>query len=256
MRTWKFIGAISLVVSVLLPNVGLAWGIDGHRAIALIAEAQLSLKAKAEVARLLTLEPGQTMASLSTWADEHRNQATAPWHYMNFPRGTCSYEQERDCPNGKCVVGAIERQIEIINSGGTDEGRLVALKYLIHLVGDVHQPLHAGYLDDKGGNTYQLHAFNHGSNLHALWDTGLIKNLNETPESLAARLARSDWVARADNFDPVIAAEESCRIVGLPGYYPERRIGSEYINRFTPLVEQRLATAGARLAELLNRVFR
>ena len=126
----------------------------------------------------------------------------------------------------------------------------------MHFVADVHQPLHAGYADDRGGNQYQLQAFMRGSNLHALWDSGLIKNLNEEPEALAARLQRSGAADSLAAFDPVIAAQESCKIVGLPDYYPVRRVGLDYIKRFTPVAEQRLASAGARLAELLNRTFR
>ena len=153
------------------------WGSQGHQAIAGIAQANLTPKARSEINRLLALEPGVTMVSISTWADEHRSPATGAWHYVNFPRDTCTYNAERDCPNEKCVVGAIAKQASILEFDISDEKRLTALKYLIHFVGDVYQPLHAGYMDDKGGNTYQLQADMRGSNLHALWDTGLIRNL-------------------------------------------------------------------------------
>ncbi len=79
------------------------------------------------------------MVSVSTWADEHRSPATAAWHYINFPRGDCQYEQERDCPDGKCVVDAIRKQTSILQFDVNDEKRLIALKYLVHLVGNVHQ---------------------------------------------------------------------------------------------------------------------
>jgi len=122
----------------------------------MLAEAQLSPAAKTEFDRLLSLEPGQTLASISTWADEHRNPSTAAWHYANFPRGNCSYEPERDCPDGKYVVGAIERQIQVLRIADNDEKRLLALKYVVHLIGDIHQPFQAGFGDDRGGNNYQL----------------------------------------------------------------------------------------------------
>lgn len=77
-----------------------AWGGEGHQVIALIAQAQLTPRARAEVDHLLAIEPGETLASISTWADEHRNPATAPWHYINFPRGDCVYNEQRDCPDG------------------------------------------------------------------------------------------------------------------------------------------------------------
>ena len=73
-----------------------AWGSEGHQVIALIAQSQLTPKARVEVGRLLDLEPGATLASISTWADEHRNPATTPWHHINFPRGDCVYMGRRD----------------------------------------------------------------------------------------------------------------------------------------------------------------
>jgi hypothetical protein len=133
---------------------------------------------------------------------------------------------------------------------------LTALKYLVHFVGDVHQPLHAGFQDDRGGNQYQLQAFMRGSNLHALWDSGLIRNMNEDAPSMAARLQATPMGASSKNFDPVVAAQESCAIVSQEGFYPERFVDVPYIQRFTPIVESRLAIAGARLASALNAVFK
>ena len=175
----KILTCTGLIALSLWTTPAQAWGSQGHQVIAGLALSQLTPKARAEVDKLLALEPGKTLVSLSTWADEHRSPATARWHYVNFPRDSCSYLPQRDCPDGQCVVAAIDRQTEVLKSDAPPEKRLNALKYLVHLVGDVHQPLHAGYLDDKGGNTYQLQAFMRGSNLHAFWDSGLIKNLGE-----------------------------------------------------------------------------
>ena len=230
-----------------------AWGIEGHQVVALIADKHLTPAARAEVNRLLAMEPGETLSTISTWADEHRSSQTAAWHYVNFPRGDCNYIPERDCPDGRCVVGAIEKEAQILASNAPDEKRLAALKYLVHFVGDVHQPLHAGYQDDKGGNTYQLQAFMRGSNLHAVWDSGLIKSLGQDTEQLAARLG---GIGQAPAWTPVQAAEESCRIVAMPGFYPGRMVDGAYIDRFVPVMEKRLAVGGARLAELLNQVLR
>ena len=175
---------------------------------------------------------------------------------MNFPRDNCTYDALRDCPDGKCVVGAIEKQASNLEFEVSDEKRLTALKYLVHFVGDVHQPLHAGYLDDKGGNKYQLQAFMRGSNLHALWDTGLIRNLDVDSDALAKRLLTSASATTGRELRMSVAAEESCRIVGMSGFYPDRKVGQDYIEKFTPVMERRLATAGARLAAILNRTFK
>ena len=250
---------LSLVLA-LLPTAVQAWGGQGHQVVANLAQAQLSVKAKRAVERLLALEPGQTLASISTWADEHRSPATAAWHYVNFPKNSCSYSAERDCPDGQCVVAAIDRQRDILASNAADEVWLRALKYLVHLVADVHQPLHAGYGEDRGGNSYQLQAFMRGTNLHAFWDSGLIRALEQDTEVMTARLgssnastARRQELERAGGtFNAAQAAEESCRIVGQPGFYPGRLVDQAYIQRFTPIMEQRLQMAGARLAVLIN----
>lgn len=229
-----------------------AWGKEGHQVVALIVQSQLTPKARAEVDRLLALEPGQTLVSISTWADEHKNRSSAPLHYVNLPRGVCVYDKSRDCPEGKCVVGAIERELEILGSKAPDVKRLMALKNLVHFVGDVHQPLHAGPTDDKGGNKYQLQAFRKGTNLHALWDSGLIKNLKQAPQEMADRLLTMLPGLILDDLSPVNAAQESCGIVSIEGFYPERRVSPDYVGRYTPVIERRLAEAGGRLAGLLN----
>lgn len=248
----KLVAASTMLVSFLTTTPVFAWGSDGHRIVAALASAQLSTSARKEVDRLLALEAGESLESISTWADEHRNPATAPWHYVNFPRDSCAYDPNRDCPDGKCVVAAIEKQVEVLTKDASDEDRLRALKYLVHLVADVHQPLHAGYLDDKGGNMYQLQAFMRGSNLHALWDTGLIKNLNEDAGSTVKRLLAQGENQKVSDVTMAQSAEESCRIVAMDGFYPSRSVGSDYFQRFTPFMEQRLVLAGARLARLLN----
>jgi hypothetical protein len=252
-------GWLSLIL-VLLPTAVQAWGGQGHQVVANLAQVQLSAKAKRAVERLLALEPGQTLASISTWADEHRSPATAAWHYVNFPKNSCSYSAERDCPDGQCVVAAIDRQRDILASTATDEVRLRALKYLVHLVADVHQPLHAGYGEDRGGNSYQLQAFMRGTNLHAFWDSGLIRALDQDTEVMTTRLAssnaspaqRQELERAGGTFNAAQAAEESCRIVGQPGFYPGRLVDQAYVQRFTPIMEQRLQMAGARLAGLIN----
>ena len=248
------------LVLAVTPNPAQAWGNQGHQVVANLAQAQLSVAARREVDRLLATEPGQSMASISTWADEHRNPATAPWHYVNFPKSSCTYSAERDCPDGQCVVAAIDRQTVILAATGSDASRLRALKYLVHLEADVHQPLHAGYAEDRGGNSYQLQAFMRGSNLHTVWDSGLIRALDQDTELMTARLlatgARVISLALAHGAvatsTAVQAAEESCRIVGLPGFYPGRLVDLTYVQRFTPVMEQRLRQAGARLAGVLN----
>jgi hypothetical protein len=227
-----------------------AWGTRGHQAVANLAYAKLTQKTRADVDRLLALESGATLASISTWADVIRDETTARWHFVNFPRGTCRYDVRRDCPDGQCVVEAVNAQLAVLASNASDEKRLTALKFVVHLVADMHQPLHAGYLDDRGGNRYQVQAFGGGTNLHALWDSGLIYNTRATTAALTARLLA---LPSADgDLDAAHAAQESCRIVQTSGFYPGRTVDADYVERFTPVMEQQLRVAGARLAAMLN----
>ena len=237
--------AALLLSIVLSPQLALAWGAVAHRAIAAEAYAQLSLKARAEVDSLLALEPGATLASISTWADEHRSPATARWHFVNIAADAgCHYVAERDCPGGACVVGAIERQAAVFHSRATAPERLKALKYLVHLVADVHQPLHAGKAEDKGGNLYQVHAFGRGTNLHTVWDSRLI---DREPELL------SGWPKGEGGGTPAAWAEQSCRVTEGPRFYPTgHKIGGAYATENSAVLMRQMADAAARLRAALE----
>ena len=250
-----------LILTILLlsgyATNALAWGVEGHQVVARIAQPALSPKASQEINRLLALEPGASLVSISTWADEHRTHQTGSWHYINFSRTGCTYEPARDCPGGACVIEALKVQTQILGSNASDEKKLTALKFVVHLMGDIHQPLHAGFKDDKGGNTYQVQVLGHGTNLHALWDSGLIKTFNESTNALSAQLmAQGSKLLSHQNVSFLSAAQESCSIVQSADFYPPRHVDQKYINRFAPLVKERLLLAGQRLATLLNDTFR
>ena len=233
---------------------GHAWGFEAHRMIANLAEQQLTPQALKEIQRLLALEPGATLASISTWADENRSRQTAAWHYVNLPQGDCNYVKARDCPDGACVVEALNAQAAILKSNAPDAERLTALKYVVHLAGVVHQPLHAGYASDKGGNTYQVQAFGKGTNLHALWDSGLVNNWPGGPAALKGDFAASQS-GPAPDAAPNAAkwAEESCRVVAAPGFYPDGHVvGAEYLASHSQALKAQLAAAARRLAAVLN----
>lgn len=248
-------GRLLLLSLSLLPLWVHAWGATGHQVISALAEKQLDARARVQVQRLLDLEPGSTLESISTWADERKNSTTARWHFLNFPRTSCSYEQSRDCPDGNCILGAIDRQVAILKSQVPEQAKLLALKYLVHFIGDLHQPLHLGYLDDRGGNQYQIQAYKRGSNLHALWDSGLIKFVSDDPQVWVERLSLKPLPARVNVIDPVRVAEESCRIVATPAFYPDRKVEAPYVDRWTPVLEQQLVLSGSRLARLLNAIW-
>ena len=209
----RFLYRVALALwlaAALLSGKVQAWGPVGHQTVAMAARAQLTPEALSRLQELMALEPGTTLADIATWADEHRSPDTAPWHYVNFPKNSCTYSAERDCPDGQCVVAAIDRQTIILAAAGSDASRLRALKYLVHLQADVHQPLHAGYAKDRGGNSYQLQTFMRASNLHAVWDSGLIRALDQDTEVMTARLlvsGRSDKSLALAHRQPAITRQ-------------------------------------------------
>ena len=251
-RTGNFVVGLLLLTSLFGTSGSWAWGGDGHRLIAEYAATRLSPAARTQVERLLAQESGATLASVSTWADEVRSPTTAAWHYLNFPRDAdCRYDADRMCIQGNCVVGAIERQLAVLASDAPEERRLLALKYVVHFVGDVHQPLHAGFADDRGGNSHQVQAYGRGTNLHALWDAALLQHWPGGIGALKEAMEKAPVIAGAS--DPQAWAEASCRVVATVGFYPERRtLDENYPARWNSQLAQQLAAAGQRLAEMLN----
>lgn len=237
-----------------------AFGGLGHAIVADLAQAQLTPAAAAEVRELLALEGHSQLNEVGSWADEVRNDPrfarSAPFHYVNFPRNSCTFERSRDCKDGVCVIGGIAAfSKQMSNPSASAATRLTALKWLVHLVADIHQPFHAGYGDDRGGNLFQIRYQNSGSNLHWLWDTGLLEAAGESRQNYVARLQASQLpdTQAFSAASPVRWAEESCRMLRDQEIYPKKRfIDRAYVERMRPLVDQRLRLAGVRLASTLN----
>ena len=263
-----------LLLASLAPAPVQAWSRQGHQIVGELAQQDLGPGARREVARLLAGEPVPTLAGVATWADEIRAESrtgghslgerSTRWHYINFQRGAgCDYVPARDCPGGNCVVAAINAQRAILADRGRSLAeRREALKFLVHFVGDVHQPMHAGYADDRGGNNFQLNyrgrgaPKGEGTQLHGVWDYWLVQSAGLDNAAYVQRLRQSPMPADpppASDNPPAGWALESCRLVQAEGVYPaRRRIGDAYLDRFRPVAEARLRQAGARLAALLN----
>lgn len=245
-----------------LPLSCQAWGKLGHEIVASMSYELLAPQAKAEVDRLLALEPGSSLKSIASWADDNRDPITAKWHYVNLPRGGCTYIEQRDCPGGDCVVKALQDQLDVLKSGGSDTNRLLALKYVVHFMTDIHQPLHAGHADDRGGNQYQLSVLMQGTNLHAFWDYGMMALVSQDPVTWIARLKQSgqsqstqgQLFKKVQSLNPVDIAQESCRIVARPDFYPPHKVNEDYVKTFTPVMESQMVSAVSRLARVLNEV--
>lgn len=261
----RFAGVIvAIVLATGLAANCYGWGAQGHRIIGQIAWHYLSPEAKAGLTELLG---DQSLGEAGTWADEVRGDKAYDWarplHYVNVPRDAEAVDTARDCPNGECVVGAIRRFRAVVeDKQAPREQRIEALKFLIHFVGDVHQPLHVSYADDRGGNKRALTFMGKKTNFHALWDTGLIEQ----------KLAGGDWMKWGDELqgtitaetaknyasstDPLAWANETLQITRrLYSELDNDDLGAAYYERNMPVVEDQLERAGIRLATILNAIF-
>jgi hypothetical protein len=252
----------SLTVMVATPAPVLAWGKTGHRVIAQIAEPYLSAEARAGVKGILGVE---TMAEASNWPDFMRSdpsdfwQHTAsPWHYVTVPAGK-TYT-EAGAPEGGDAVSALQRfSATIRDPMASLADKQLALRFIIHIVGDLHQPLHAGNGSDKGGNDVNVTFQGHQTNLHSVWDSALVDeeqlSYSEMATWLGARItpqtARSWMVAK-----PEVWIAESTKL--RDQIYPtnsDRILGYRYVYENTPRMELRLEQGGVRLAAYLNQLF-
>lgn len=256
------LAAAGLAAALALPVPAQAWGPLGHRLVAALAWDGMTPGARAEAQRLLAGEPEPDLPGVANWADELRandpdlGRRSSRWHYVNIAEDGCRYDAARDCPGGDCVVAAIDAQLAILGDRGRSRAeRLQALKFVVHFVGDVHQPLHAGRADDRGGNTHQVNVDGRGSNLHALWDSGMLAGAGLGEAGWLARLRRSPLPADGGGAREVPArwAEASCRIVNEPGFYPPKgTLDPAYPERWLPVAEARLRLGGRHLAGVLN----
>ncbi len=257
-----------LLAVIALPRPATAWGATGHQIVGEIAWRNLTSEARSEVSRLLRGDD-KTLAYASTWADRIRANESyswaAPLHYINGAEGAEDIDLNQDCPPRGCVVRAIERfRDELADRQRSLAERREALKFLAHFIGDVHQPLHASYAADRGGNRLLVTFYGEAVNLHALWDTSIIE------ASLSWRTFRS-WRYRAKTLDrkttdeerriwgdstPLDWAQESFDLARSHAYAAQAGddLGDEYYQRNLPVVEKRLRQAGVRLAAVLNRV--
>ena len=275
--------AFLLLSAVLLATIppARAWSALGHRLVGAIAERHLSPAAEAGVRELLAGEPDPSLSGVAYWADALRNEdpprfkATSRWHYINAQGGGCGFDEVRDCPGGDCVVAQIERQRAILADRTLPrEARRDALKFLVHLVGDAHQPMHAGDRTDAGGNGYQIslatalepeaYARNKyvdgvmGTNLHSVWDYYILGARGLSLPQYTQALDALPWppADESPRFAPMGWAKESCRLIEARQLYPEgHKLDDAYLDAMRPLAEQRIRQAAWRLASLLDDAF-
>ena len=181
----------------LLPALAFSWGKTGHRVVGQIAENHLSPKAAAAVRDLLGPD---SLAEIANWADEIRSDPSwkraDPWHYVNIPDGE-TYEAMTKNPAGDIIVAMKRFEATLRNPAAPKEERIQALKFLVHMIGDIHQPLHAGKRDDLGGNRVSVHWFRsvEATNLHTVWDDLIIEQekLSFTENHASSTSRSQNW---------------------------------------------------------------
>ena len=245
--------ALALAALALAPIAAMAWESPGHQLVAELAERRLEPATRAAALALLAPEGSDSLADVAAWADAVRGEpayrSTGPLHYVNMP--DCTFEPARDCPDGQCAIGAIRRfRAELADRSLPDAKRAEALKFLVHFVGDIHQPFHASPRDDRGANQYQISLHGEGTNLHAIWDGVLLERSDRT--ELRARLQAAS-IPDAGSRDPQDWSFESCRLIEAHALYPRgHKLTDAYLDAHAPLAEQRVVLAAERLRIVLE----
>lgn len=237
---------------------GARWGQSGHRIVARTAALQLSSRATREVRYLLQ---GASLPSISTWADDVRAErpATGPRHYVNIPIWDGTWRATL-CPGDECVIGTLVAQQKILaDRSRTRAERAEALKWVVHLVGDLHMPLHVGDRGDRGGNDLKLEFSGRPTNLHSLWDTGMISASGRGEEGYVVMLRdrirrRGDLrqIASGTVLDWAMESHAVARDVAYPFLPRSLVIDQAYVETARPILEDRLLRASVRLAAMLE----
>jgi hypothetical protein len=214
-------------------------------------------------ARMRELLAPESPEEASVWADEYRrdHRETGPWHYIDIPLADSRIDLARECPDGDCVIAKTEQFLAVLKDPSADKNaKAQALRFVIHFVGDLHQPLRNEDNGDKGGNTRQVIFDGHPDNLHWVWDTGLLQHINRNPETIAAELENritpqdqaewqkgsiEDWVMEGHRLAQTVAYGELSNENPAP-------ITPEYERQAEPMIELQLEKAGVRLAYLLD----
>lgn len=256
-KTKKIVLTLALA---LWSAAAFAWGQKGHDTTVAIAERHLTPRALAAVNQLLE---GKSPVYYANWLDNasHTPQYahTKTWHYKNVDAGV-EFDDAPLLSTGD-IVRALPEQIKVLeNPNSSVEDRRLALKMIIHFLGDIHQPMHIGHASDRGGNNWKIKFFGRDTNLHSVWDSNL-------PEA-AHKWSYSEWVDQIDRATPERQQEiikgsasdwgketfEICKKV-YEATPQGTDVGFDYIAKWTPTVEEQFLKGGLRLASILNKAF-
>ena len=237
----------------------LFWGQTGHRVVGEIAYNNLTKKTKRNLKKLLGNEG---LALLSTYADEIKSDKKydkyKPWHYVNFKDGE-SYEASQKNPKGDLITGIKKCKEIISNPNATKEDKIFYLKMLVHLVGDLHQPLHIGRSEDRGGNAIRVEWFWKKTNLHAVWDTKMLESFGMSYSELTSNLNKfSKNQKKAIQKGSVLDWVNETRVLTMKVYASakkDEKLSYRYMYDHFATVKSQLQKGGLRLAKVLNDLF-
>ena len=249
--------SIFFAFACLMSIEGLGWGVTGHRATGLIAEQNLNAKAKKKIAAILDQE---SLAMVSTWMDEIRSDSTynyaIEWHWTTIPDGK-RYEDVAKNPDGK-VIDMIEKMTADLKSGKLGKKQEQEyLKMLVHLVGDIHQPLHVGKPGDRGGNDVKVKWFRAESNLHRVWDSEMIDDTKLSYTELALALGKPDKATLQKWQSASVRDWAHESMTYRPQVYDigNGSLSYSYSYKYLSIAKLRMLQAGVRLAGLLNQIY-
>ena len=254
-----------LVIALMISTFAFAsegdWGRTGHRATGEVAENYLSEKARKKISELLD---GQSLAFVSTYGDDIKSDPEyrkyGPWHYVNLPEGATKYEKENANPRGDLLQG-IQTCIAVLkDKDASQEQKTFYLKMLVHFMGDLHQPLHTGRGEDKGGNDIQVRWFGKGSNLHRVWDSEMINDFEMSFTELAEstdKLSKTEIKKiRAGSLEDWMYESKALSNDVYASVESGEKLGYEYMYVWFPVVHDQIQKGGIRLAKVLNEIFK
>lgn len=246
------------ICTLLVVFQAIPWGKTGHRVVGLIAERHLSKKALHKIDAILQNE---SLAEVSNYMDfirsDDRYNYMDPWHYATIPAGQ-TYE-EAGTPEKGDIIQTIQNLITQLKTKQFKDGdEALALKMLVHLVGDIHQPLHIGNGLDKGGNDIKVEFYWDNSNLHRVWDSGIIdeQQYSYTEYTNWIDHATKSEIAQWQSDAIMVWVKESQSHLDQVYDFPEsKKLNYQYNFKNRELVNQRLLKAGIRLAGILNEIY-
>jgi hypothetical protein len=251
---------IGVIVAVMSFQV-LSWGQVGHRVTGAIAEQHLTPEAQRAISRLLVNED---LAEASTYADDMRSHPSEfwtktanPWHYVNVFDGK-TYSDIAPPPEGNAVTALEMFTKQLKNEQSSLKEKQIALRFIVHIIGDLHQPFHAGNGIDRGGNDVKLKFFWEDSNLHRVWDSGLINKQQLSYTEWTRILSRKISGQQAKEWmvvDPKVWIAESAKL--RRNLYPDNdKLSWDYQYQNLPVLKERLQMGGVRIAAYLNVLFK